>query len=116
MDPLTYIVVLFSLICLPAIVFMVFWLFIIKRGWGSKWLLATSFTVVLSILAIVLSLGVQDNSMLLLLLSTTILGGVGFYFSLRTSPMADALIGRTKNVQNNFASLSEDEKNNRKLS
>ena len=116
MNPLTYIATLLSLICLPAVLFTAFWMFVIKRGWGSKWLLATSLTIVLSTLAIVLSLGVQDNSMLLLLLGTTILGGIGFYFWLRTSPISDALIGRTQNTQNNFSSLNEDEKNNRKQS
>jgi hypothetical protein len=91
-------------------------MFVIKRGWGSKWLLATSLTVVLSILVIVLSLGAQDNSFLFMGLGTTIIGGIGFYFWLKVSPISSALIGNPQHVQSDFSSLSEDEKNRRKQS
>ncbi len=112
MNSLTYIAVLLSIISLPAVLFTAFWMFVIKRGWGSKWLLATSITAVLLILPIVLSLGAQDNSILFGLTGMTILGGVGFYFWLRTSPISDVLIGKSQNTKNNISSFSEDERNN----
>jgi hypothetical protein len=92
------------------------WLFLIKRGWGSKWLLASSITVILSIVVVALWLGTQDNTILFMGLAMSVLSGIGFFIFLRTSPISGALIGQTQNSQNDFLSLSDDEKDNRKQS
>ena len=86
MNSITYIVVLLSLICLPAVLITAAWLFIIKRGWGSKWLVSSLIAFGLASVVVTLSLGTQDNSILLMGLGMSVLSGIGFYVFLRTFP------------------------------
>ena len=112
MNSLTYIVALLSFIFLPAILFAVFWLYVLKRGWGSKWLLAFSLTLCLSLINIVIWLGVHDNLILMMGLGVTVFGGVGFYVWLKNSPVSSALITNAQQAQSNLAPLSEEESEN----
>jgi len=101
MSPLIYIVALCTITVLPGVLFGVFWWYVIKRGWGSRWLLAISLTVLLSFLFIVISLAAQETSILFLGVSLSILGGILFYLYLRISPLSDALIGKSQSMQKN---------------
>ncbi len=115
MNPLSYIVALLSLICLPAVLITAVWLFIIKRGWGSKWLVSSLIGFGLASLVVVLWLGTQDSLILFMGLGMSVLSGVGFYVFLRTSPpqISDALTGQNRNNINSWSSLSNDEKKER---
>ena len=112
MDPLSYIVTLLSLICLPAVLITAIWLFIIKRGWGSKWLVSFLIAFGLASLVVVLWLGTHDNSILFMGLGMSVLSGIGFYAFLRTSPtqISEALTGQNRNNIYSWSSLSNDEK------
>ncbi len=112
MNPLSYIVALLSLICLPAVLITAVWLFIIKCGWGSKWLVSSLMAFGLASLVVALWLGTQDNLILFTGLGMSVLSGVGFYVFLRTSPpqISDALTGQNRNNLNSWSSLSNDKK------
>ena len=116
MNPWISFVVVCLITVLPGVLFAVFWWYIIKRGWGSRWLLAISITVFLSLVSIVISLAAQELSILVLGVGFSVLGGVLFYIFLKNSPISDALIGKDQNVQSNPTIVSEEEKDSRKES
>jgi hypothetical protein len=116
MNSLNYFVAICAVIVLPATLLGAFWWYIMKRGWASKWLLATSITVFMSLLFIVLSLAAEENSLLFIGLGVSVLGGIGFYVYLRTSPMGDILIGQNQQMQSEWESLSDEERSARKQS
>ena len=115
MNSLSYIVALLSLICLPAVLIAVVWLFVIKRGWGSKWLVSSLIAFGLAALVVVLWFGTHDTMILFMGLGMSVLSGIGFYVFLRTSPpqISDALTGQNRNNINSWSSLSNDEKKER---
>jgi hypothetical protein len=116
MDSLTYIVALCALVLVPAGLFTALWLYVIRRGWGSRWLLTTLVTVFMSLLFIVLSLVTQERSILFLGLGTSVLGGILFYVSFGTSPIFNVLIGKNQKMQSSWVSLHEEERTIRKQS
>ncbi len=115
MNPLSYIAVLLFVIFLPAVFITAVWLFIIKRGWGSKWLVSSLFPFALASIVIILWLGNKDNSTLYMGLGVSVLSGIGFYVFLRTSPphISQAFTGQNQNAINSWSSLSSDEKQER---
>ena len=112
MNSLTYIAVLLSFIFLPAVLFAAFWLYVLKRGWGSKWLLAFLLTFCLSLINIVIWLGVHDNLILTAGLGVTLFGGIVFYIWLKNSPISSAIITNAQQAQNNLVPLSKEESEN----
>jgi hypothetical protein len=116
MNPMTYIVALCSLILVPAGLFTALWLYVIRRGWGSRWLLATLVTVFMSLLFIVISLAVQERPILFLGVGTSVVSGILFYVSFESSPISNVLAGKNQKMQSNWASLSEEERTIRKQS
>ena len=116
MNPLIYIIVLISIISIPAVLITAVWLFVIKRGWGSKWLVSSLLIAFgLAALVVVLWFGTQDNSILFMGLGMSALSGIGFYFFLRTSPaqISEAFTGQNQNAINSWSSLSSDEEQER---
>jgi hypothetical protein len=116
MDTWISVVVLCLITVLPGVLFAVFWWYIIKRGWGSRWLLAISITVFLSLISIVISLAAQEMSILFLGVGFSVLGGVLFYLFLKNSPLSDALIGKGQNLKSSPTIISEEERNSHKES
>jgi hypothetical protein len=99
MNPWVSIVAICSITILPGILFGVYWWYVIKRGWGSRWLLAISITIFMSLIFTVISLAAQEPSILFLGLGVSILGGGLLYLYLRTSPLSDTLIGKSQSMQ-----------------
>jgi hypothetical protein len=114
MDSWIYVIALCLFTVLPGVLFAVFWWYMIKRGWGSRWLLAVSITILVSLMFIIISLAAQEKSILFLGVAVSVLGGILFYIYLRTSPLSDALIGKHQIIQSNPTALNEEEKNSRK--
>jgi hypothetical protein len=114
MESLNYIISIFALILVPAGLFTALWLYVIRRGWGSRWLLSTLVTGFMLLLFIVMSLVAQEQSILFIGFGTSVLSGILFYVSFGASPMSNVLIGKNQKMQSNWASLSEEERTTRK--
>jgi hypothetical protein len=112
----TVIITLCLLVLLPGVLFGVFWYSIVKRGWGSRWLLASSIVILLSLLVIILWWSTRDTSILVTGLVFSLLSGIVFFVYLKISPHSNALIGQNQQTQINWSSLSEEERNTHKQS
>ena len=103
-------------IFLATALYVFFLFYIIRSGWGSRWLLATSVTIFMLLIFIPLWLTVQEDLFLFIGLGFSVLSGIAFYIYLRTSPISDILTGKNQNMQSQWATLSERERNSRKES